>query len=377
MKRAMVTAMLAAAICLAAYPVIELDKLLRQPIKDSYELVETIPLDASYSSVCLSAPSRTSVGYPMYARANSEVEMRTGRHDIAIYSSNGTPSGTIPYPENKRSWSYLGDRYAKAPWDSYSDQGIKVVISTNKQYLLWVDRSGKELGHMPRSHYYHEAQPFGNGHYWLIDEAGSIIDEVEEDSDIGIDPPANGFLLESYFPSHHGCIITDERGNKLLERELWNVISFFKPSPTGNVMWIQAGNDNMFLNLNNRVVYSFPGYSVCAPVAFSPSGDVAIFGRPLGLVIDLTTGETLAEIKGIWSDRESSLAIADRDAGIVAFFSGSLSVYVLDYIHGEILKKFEPQRGGYNFQFSGNGKEYCTVHGVDSPSYEKFEMEEQ
>jgi len=359
MKRAMVMAMLAAAICLAAYPVIELDQLLRQPIKDSYELVETIPLDASYSTVCLSAPSRTSVGYPAYAFHREEMGSNDGQ-TLSLFSQTGRANGTITIPYSELvPWWQTGDKYQDTPWDGYSDQGVKVIYSKNKQYLLWVNRSGQEVGRMPQSHYYNGASSFGNGNYWLIEEAGYVIEEAELACDdlSELDEPEDGYLIDSYFPSHYGFIITDGNGNKLFERELTDCISCFLPSPTGNVIWIQAGNKNMFLNMNSQVIYNIPGASVILPVAFSPSGDVAFIGRPYNRVIDLVTGEILAEVKNAWNELNVHISISDKDAGLVAsYFHDDL--YVIDYVNERIVQRFDR---GTQTQFSGDGRDFCLI----------------
>jgi len=355
----LIITLLAVCISLAAYPVIELDKLLRQPIEDSYELVETIPLDASYSSVCLSAPSRTSVGYPMYALQRREMGSN-GDRILAIFTQTGLKKGTIAIPNDKlESWWQEGDIYQQTPWDDYSDQGVKIEYSENKQYLLWVNRSGQEVGRMPQSHYYNGASSFGNGNYWLIEEAGYIIEEAESACDdlSELDEPEDGYLIDSYFPSHYGFIITDGNGNKLFECELTECISCFLPSPTGNVIWIQAGNKNMFLSMNNQVIHNIPGASVILPVAFSPSGDVAFIGRPFNRVIDLVTGEILAEVKNAWNELNVHISISDKDAGLVAsYFHDDL--YVIDYVNMRIVQRFDR---GTQTQFSGDGRDFCLI----------------
>ncbi len=87
------------------------------------------------------------------------------------------------------------------------------------------------------------------------------------------------------------------------------------------------------------------------PIAISPSEDVAFIGRPRNLVIDLTTGEILAEIQGGGGEVDGDIAIADLDTGLVALYLDNLIVF--DYLKGQIIHRFE--RGGARIQLSGDG----------------------
>jgi len=345
MKRAMVMAMLAAAVCLAAYPVIEINKLVNQPYENSYTMEDSVSLVVDqYSTVYLSAPTRTGLGYPMYATnyRDNTVTVFSGKRSTAVSS------------RDDNIFHNGHDRFREAPWDDYSEQGVKVVYSEDKQYLLWVDASGHELNRLPRSPFIYDSYSFGKGNYWLVCEKNFDREEYiacETPFDF-LEAPRNGFLVESYFPGHNGIIVTDKVGNKLFERELDGELGFFTPSPMGNILWLQTINENQFLSIRNQVIYKTRGSQIHLPVVYSPSEDVALLGQPYNYVVDMSTGEIIAQILGIQCERQSRMAISDRESGYAAGYSFD-TLYLINYQHN-IMAQVIPEPSG-SVQISGDG----------------------
>jgi len=319
-------------------------------IYDCYELVQTIPLDST-SSVRLAAPTRTEVGYPMFSILSGQMWNNTR---IGLFDEQWNIVDTLTgYIDHKLWWT--GDSYEKTPWDDYSDQGYKIVLSDCGQYLWWVDEAGNVLNRMPRSLHYYDSFSFANGQYWVIEEQPFM--DIRGDCDDDPYPPnffpKNGFLVDSYFPSCYGILVTDATGHLLFRRELRGGCDLIKPGPRGGVLCI---NDNLIIDMSNKVLWQNESYG---PITISPSEDVAFIGKPSNLVIDLATGDTLAVIKGGSSDFITSIAIADKDIGVLCTFRGD-KLLIIDYRLGSILQIIKP--AGWLVQFSGDGRRFTMIN---------------
>ncbi len=228
------------------------------------------------------------------------------------------------------------------------------------QYWEWYDANNNLLNRCPINPYISEIVPVNTNGYWLMfeepkEDPYDFIEEQYNYDDPLIYAADFRYNVESSnFASQSGVVIYDSYGNKMTQVELGcGNVSSVKYSPSGNYFIVAAHPKNFLMSIDGHIIRKFQK-SGGISIVFSPSEELAVLAPPFPYVIDLETGEILAEIFSSYGS--STVAISDREAGIVAVKNGGRGsgIQIFDIWKGKQIAHFK--RDGTYIQLSGDGR---------------------
>ena len=239
-----------------------------------------------------------------------------------------------------------------------SDPGVTLRKSEDLQYWEWYDANNNLLNRCQINPYISEIVDVNTNGYWLMfeepkEDPYDFIEEQYNYDDPLIYAADFRYNVESSnFASQSGVVIYDSYGNKMTQVELaGGRITNVDVSPLGNYFRAAAWPKGVIMNINGIIVWQSDTEG-SRTITFSPNEELAFLGLGQCKVLDLSNGKYLANVP-CWFEHPTSVAVSDKEAGIVAVPGGS-GILVFDIWAEKLIVRFK--RDGGNIQLSGDGR---------------------